>query len=161
MNIVTNAIQSEYKELLDYIKKNNKLSVCTTITPILTVGDVVFDVFNRNIDGTIHVVPKGNTGKVLPAEVIYKYRNSMAKYTPKFCEQPLFYLLTYIAKEYEKAKTNSSDSLWDKILKKFKELFNLIGNNPEFLLEISKIKRRFIKDKLQDGYLTITGKNLI
>lgn len=161
MDVVTDAILSQYRELIDYIKLNNKLSVCSTITPILTVGDVIFDKFNKNSDGSVCIVPKGTTGKMLPAEVVYKYRNSSAKYNPKYCEQPLFYLLTYLAKEYEKAKSVTSNNFIAVIIKRFKELFNLIGSSPEFLLEISKLKKRRIKDKLQEGYITITGKNLI
>ena len=161
MNRVTEAVREQYKDLLDHIKANNKLSVCTVVTPILTVGDVIFDRFNRNADGTVSTVSKGNTGKILPAEVLYRYRNSTARYSPKYCEQPLFYLLTYIAKEYEKAKTVASDSFWDKLIRRFKELFNLIGQNPEFLLEVSRLKQKRIKDKPQDGFITITGRNLI
>lgn len=161
MNLVTEALQSQYKDLLDHVKASHKLSVCTTIAPILTVGDVIFDRFNKNPDGSVRTVPKGNTGKILPAEVLYKYRNSTARYSPKYCEQPLFYLLTYIAKEYEKAKAATSDSFWDKLIRRFKELFNLIGQNPEFLLEVSRLKQKRIKDKPQDGFITITGRNLI
>ncbi len=161
MDKVTNKVLLCYKELLDYIKENHKLSVCTTITPILTVGDVVFDRFNRNPDTSICVVKKGDTDKLLPAEVLYKYRNSIAKYSPKYCEQPLFYLLTYIAKEYESTKTSYPGSIFDRILRRMKELFKLIGDNPEFLLEVSRLKRKCIKDRIQEGYITITGKNLI
>ena len=161
MNEVNKVLVSQYEKLLDHIKENNKLSVCTTITPILTVGDVIFDRFNKKND-TIYIVPKGDTGKMLPAEVIYKYRNSEAKYSPKNCEQPLFYLLAYIAKEYENKKTNSSKSKFlDIILKRFKELFNLIGENPEFLMEVSKIKQKRIKNNKQYSCKTITGGNLI
>lgn len=161
MGDVTDAICTQYKPLLDQIKESNQMSICTVIAPILTVGDVVFDKFNRRSDGDIYVVPKGNTGKVLPAESVYKYRNSNARYSPKYCEQPLLYLLTYIAKEYEKMKEMSSKTFFDKLLKRFRELFNLIGENPEFLLEVSKLKRNRIKDRPNDGYIIITGRNLI
>lgn len=161
MNVVTEALISQYSRLFDTIKTNNKLSVCTTITPILTVGDVVFDKFNKNEDGSIRLVSKSDTGKYLPAEVMYRYRNSTAKYTPKYCEQPLFYMLTYIAKEYEKSKTITPTNIIERMKKIFLELFKLIGNNPEFLLEVSKLKRKLIKNKEQDGYKTITGTNLI
>ncbi len=162
INIVTAAIKKQYKELLDYIKNNNKLSVCTTITPILTVGDIVFDKFNKNADESIKVVSKGNTRKMIPAEVIYKYRNSTAKYNPEYCEQPLLYLLTYMAKEYYKLKETGPDGIFEKILKRLKGIFNLIGDNPEFLLEVNtKLKRKRITENSQKGYETITGKNLI
>lgn len=156
---VTKAVEMQYDKLLKYIKENNRLSICSTIIPILTVGDVVFDKFNKDSDGEICVVSKGDTGKLLPAEVLYKYRNSTAKYSPKYCEQPLFSLLIYIAKEYEKTQNSSSGGFWDVILKKFKNLFNLIGENPEFLLEVSKLKQKRMRE--QEGYKIITGRNLI
>lgn len=98
---VTDKVKFAYRDLIVMLKKEHPTDVACTILPIQTLGDVVFSHFGCDPQQKLKVVKKQISGLLLPEEVVYRYRNSHAHYSPTDCEQPLYYLLTYIAKEYE------------------------------------------------------------
>lgn len=159
MNEVCERVNVVYSELIDLLKKNFKTEIACAITSILTLGDVVFKEFEKDTQGDVMVHEFGESD-VLPTSVRYWYRNSEAQYSPKYCEQPLYYLLSYISKEYNASLNAEPKTLFGKIKKKFGNLFNLISDDPSFLLEVAKLKRKQVKNKISDGYQTISGNNL-
>lgn len=159
MNDVCDRVKIVYSELIYEFKNKFKTEVACAITPILTLGDVVFKEFEKDSQGDV-MVHKFGESDVLPASVKYWYRNSEAQYAPKYCEQPLYYLLSYISKEYQLSLNAQPTSVFGKLLKKFGGLFKLISDDPSFLLEVAKLKRKQVKNKISEGYLTISGNNL-
>lgn len=156
---VCERVKVVYSELITSLRTEHKTEMACTITPILTLGEVVFKEFEKSTDGKVLV--NKNKEDILPQSVIYKYKNSMAKYSPKYCEQPLYYVLSYISKEYQLSLNSEPTSLFGKLLKKFGSLFKLISDDPTFLLEVARLKRHQIKNKPTEGYITISGNNLI
>lgn len=159
MEEVCNRIKDVYSKLIELLKSKYKTEIACAITPILTLGDVVFKEFEKDGQGEV-IVNRFGESDVLPASVKYRYRNSEAKYSPKYCEQPLYYLLSYISKEYQLSLNAQPASVFGRLLKKFGSLFKLISDDPSFLLEVAKLKRKQVKNKISEGYQTISGINL-
>lgn len=141
---LTSKVLHEYAELIELLKNNGDMAVM--IAPILTVGGVVFSEFETR-DG-IHVAKfKFNdtidkTGKMVNA--VYK---------PRFCTQPIYHLLSFVAFKY--VRHRKSAGIIDSIFQKLADFF--VDNN-EFLLEIEKINEKRIKDG--NGYKIICGQDL-
>ena len=154
-------VEACYSELIELLKHDYKKSMALAVTPILTVGDVVFDTFGKDKDGNVLTEIKEGTNQAIPAQAYYKYRISNAQYTPQYCEQPLLYMLSFIAKEYEAAKNAPQKGLLQRFKQRFAVWFKLIGDNPEFLIEVSRLKRKRVCDVASKGYHVFTGKNLI
>ena len=98
MDEVKQAVRDSYKNIIAHMgnpKLKNKITMA--ITPILTMGDVVFSHFGRNAKCMIETYEIGSE-KFRPRHVYYRLRNSEAEFSPKFCEQPLVYCLAYILK---------------------------------------------------------------
>lgn len=118
---VKEKIKETYAELLDFLKdKNNtnglKGKFACVITPILTVGEIIFDGFSES-DGVIDEIEVSD-GIAIPQKVNYKYLKAGAAYSPEYCEQPLYYLLSFISKQYLKLKDEKEASGWIGKLKK-------------------------------------------
>ncbi|MBQ7886269.1 MAG: 50S ribosome-binding GTPase [Clostridia bacterium] len=85
MERVNARVKTAYKSLLTFLEANDTFSVA--ITPILTLGDVQFSRF-------------ADDGSYSP---MYRFRTTDESgnahtpvYSPKFCDQPLFYIAAYI-----------------------------------------------------------------
>ena len=160
MKEVCDKIKDVYSDLITTLTSGYKTAIVCVITPILTLGDVVFKEFEKGEDGTVLINKNGETD-ILPKSVVYKYKNSEAKYSPKYCEQPLYYLLSYVSKEYQLSLNSAPNSILGKIKKKFESLFKLISDDPSFLLEVARLKRKQVKNKVSEGYIILSGNNLI
>lgn len=160
MKEVCNRIKEVYADLITILRDGYKTEIACAITPILTLGDVIFKEFAKSADGSV-LVNKIGKSDVLPTSVIYHYKNSMAKYSPLYCEQPLYYLLSYVSKEYQLSLNSEPTSLFGRIRRKFKSLFKLMSDDPSFLLEVARLKRKMVKNKQSEGYMIISGNNLI
>lgn len=137
---VTGCVQKNYAPLLEYLRdKENqhsfKMKVCCAITPIQTLGGVSFDSFARNEDGSLAEFTTKD-GKVLPVKTNYTYVSADAAYSPKYCVQPLYYLLSFVSKKYRKTQDEEKVSGW---LGKLKEALRLIPNVDEFMMEIAAL----------------------
>ena len=151
MDEVRAATESTYKELMDFLSGNGvKAHVASAITPIFTVGEVVFSGFSSDVDGNVKTLKNG-----VPARAVYVYIKSGAKYSPQYCEQPLCYLLAFVTKLYQRTKDSDTGGF----LSKFAAIFKLFPDDPGLLLEISKFSRRRVRDR--DGYKVLLGEHLM
>lgn len=138
---VTVKVARTYSQLQDFFKKSN---IAFAITPIQTLGDVVFDKF------------EDNTREVGVSKIAkYKFANDNPSYRPMFCVQPLYYLLTYVADYNKWLKTQDSGS-WLENLKR--KLFNMLMSNEEFYQEVKKIRRFMLTDT--NGYEIVVGNSI-
>ncbi len=83
-NFFIKHFESEYKNLIsifDYDTVAN--NVCIAVTPIQTIGGVVFSKLKNN-------------------KFIYKKRDSELQYQPQNVDQPLRHILSFAIKEYKK-----------------------------------------------------------
>lgn len=157
---VTRCVQKNYAELLDFLRdKENihgfKKKVCCAITPIQTLGGIAFDSFEKNPDGTAAEFTTKD-GKVLPARVHYHYISVDAGYKPKYCVQPLYYLLSFVSKQYQRMQNREKVSGW---FGKLKEALRLIPNVDAFMMEIASMGMQRI-DGTQ-GYKILFGRGRI
>ena len=152
MDEVCKAVEQHYAELIDFfINGSAKQHIACAITPILTVGDVVFKDFIRDTDGQVKTIGEDK----LPAKAVYRFVSREAVYSPKYCEQPLCYLLSFVTKLYQRNKSIGSGGF----LKKLSSIFKLFPDDPSLLHEVSKFSQRKIKNK--DGYKIISGNAII
>lgn len=148
INEVLKRVESSYAELINLFKSQElKDKIACVITPILTVGEVEFDRFLANDDGSVKILQ--NVG--IPVKAIYKYSKKNASYAPKYCEQPLCYLLSFVAKLYARTQQSGGKTFFEKL----SAIFKLFPDDPTLLMEINKFSRRKIKDK--DGYKVLSG----
>lgn len=99
MDEVAAKVKESYAELIEQLRKSQR--VACAITPILTLGDVEFDSMERDNGGEIAINEFGT-----PRQVNYRFVGEKAKYNPAFCVQPLYYLLSFIAAQYKRNRSN-------------------------------------------------------
>ena len=156
---VRDKVKDTYKELISFLRdKNNenglKGKFACVIAPIYTVGEIVFDGFSQQ-DGAVEEI-KLEDGEVIPKEVHYKYLKAGAEYKPLYCEQPLFYLLSFVSKQYLRMKEQHEAS---GLIGKLKKRFTLTPKIDEMLLEIQKFQRKKADNVL--GYYTCFGRGKV
>ncbi len=138
---VTAKIILTYSKLLDFFKTSN---IACAVTPIQTLGDVVFDKFEEN------------TREVGVSKIAkYKFASDNPTYCPMFCVQPLYYLLTYVADYNKWLKTQDSGS-WLENLKR--KLFNMLLSNEDFYQEVKRIRRFMLTDS--NGYEIVVSNSI-
>ncbi len=155
---VKEKVKETYSELLKFLKdKDNSNGLngkfACVITPILTVGEIVFDGFFEN-NGVIEEFEMN--GVNLPKKVNYKYLKAGAEYTPQYCEQPLYYLLSFVSKQYLKIKDGKESSGWLGKLKKYMAVTPKIN---EMLIEIQKFSYKKLDN--MDGFETYCGRGKV
>lgn len=152
MNEVCETVEKQYEVLIDFFTNGSaKHHIACAVTPILTVGDVVFKDFIRDADGNVKTIGEDK----LPAKAVYSFVSREASYSPKYCEQPLCYLLSFVTKLYQRNKNAGSGGF----LKKLSSIFKLFPDDPSLLHEVSKFGQRKIKNK--DGYKIISGSAIL
>lgn len=160
IDLVTKRICSDYEPLITHLKgqKNDatgKKNVCCAITPIQTLGTVVFDSFERDSSGAIREIAT-KEGQPLPAKINYRYIASNAQYMPQYCDQPLYYLLAFVSKQYQKAQSQQTKAgLWGKL----QEILRMIPNVDAFLIEIASLGQSRLDDV--QGYKVLFGRGRI
>ena len=127
---VTSTVKRVYGELTEFCEKNN---IACAITPIQTLGGVEFDKFVENTN-PLSTLKKLST---------YKFYGNNPKYTPMYCVQPLYYLLTYVANFYEWSKTKDS-GVWGKIKT---SLYSILKDDDDFMHEIKKLSAKVMVDE--------------
>lgn len=156
---VKEKVKETYSELISFLKdKNNSNGLngkfACSITPILTVGEIVFDGFSES-NGVVEEVILDNGVKV-PKKVNYKYLKASAEYSPQYCEQPLYYLLSFVSKQYLKMKDEKESSGW---IGKLKKMFVLTPKISEMLIEIQKFSYKKMDN--MDGFETCFGRGKV
>lgn len=128
MDEVLTKVREYYSDLISYFMKNGKIACA--VTPILTLGDVEFDHMIKQ-DGKV-VINMNNC----PDEVVYRFRGDNPKYSPAFCVQPLYYMLSFLAAQYEREKGNRN--FIDKV---FTSIYNLFDSDEALFDEILKMEK--------------------
>lgn len=137
--LLADKVESKYKDVVDELKKSGNVAV--VITPILSMGGVIFDHFDTNSEGGTGASYKFYDGETSDG--------AHAKYEPLFCSQPIFYLLSFVTRQY-KLRRNSTD-----LLGRFLQNFE---NVDDFYEEMVKIDKRRLRDS--NGYRVLIGKDL-
>lgn len=101
MQKVTRAVGAGYRDLIMYLKSTDELvDHCTiAVTPILSAGGIDFISFREDQE-TDKMVAYYQAPEFLP-------ENEMG-YRPKFCEQPMIYMLTYLLMQAYDAQQNNN-----------------------------------------------------
>ena len=137
--LLADKVESQYKDVVDELKKTKNVAVA--ITPILTMGGVAFDQFAANSEGGTGAKYRFYDGETADG--------TNAKYTPLFCSQPIFYLLSFVTRQY-KLQRNSVD-----IFGRFLQAFQSVD---EFFEEMVKIDKRRLYGA--NGFRVLAGKDL-
>ena len=157
---VTEKVRSVYSRLISHLKgqqndKSGKKNVCCVITPIQTLGGVAFDSFETDDDGKVKEITVSG-GLPVPSKVNYRYIATNAEYTPKNCEQPLYYLLAFVSRQYKQAIEQQNSSGF---FARLRELFRLTPKIDEFMLEIALLGQRRLDGS--EGCKVLFGKGRI
>lgn len=133
-----------YKEIIEFLK--TKQNIAVVVAPILTMGGVTFDKFGYDAyENRRSEHYKFYDGHTLDGK--------NAKYSPVFCVQPILYLLSFAAKQYEIHKNNVGfiDSILQTIVGFFKK-------NSDFFNEMTTLNTKRITT--DNGYAILNGKEL-
>lgn len=123
MREVTDKITSNehgYGNLIEFLKTGTKKDrVTVAVTPILTMGTVVFDDFKRDENNNICIVKDsyiiGENNK--PETTYFKFYEKPCIFSPKYCEQPILYILAFVgATVMKNMKEKKKLSTMDKVL---------------------------------------------
>lgn len=139
---VSDAVERAYRVLIDKIRGVYAQRVTCAITPILTMGGVVFDSFDDS-----SLTPGG-----YPVAARYKFYEKHPEFAPMFCAQPLYYLLSYVTRQYEDNK--SKGNFFSRM---FCALFDLFSSDIDLLNELKAMNKYRLTDK--SGYRILHGKN--
>lgn len=101
MDRLNEALKTGYENLFSFLEVHEEYSVA--ITPILTLGDVVFDHYKtKTLPSGKEVVEMFGEDTIesmrsTPKAPLFSFRKvERPKFSPRYCEQPLMYLLAYI-----------------------------------------------------------------
>lgn len=153
MGKVVKAVQEAYGPLLSYLKQptadGRNPHIMAAITPILTMGCAVFSRFQTDADGRIEENEEGN-----PKKAIYQFTDMRKnRPEPKYCEQPLLYVLDYLLSQAENARRKEVEGWWNSIVGWFQEnLFNWPAAG-DYLSQKEVVQRKMIQD--EDGYVIL------
>ena len=136
MGEVNKKVGEVYKNIIDLFKEKHNVAIA--ITPILTMGDVIFDRFECK-DG-LHVAH-------------YKFRIDNAEFTPMFCVQPIYYLLSFVVGQYNRYRKNAGG-----LQRVAQWVIDFLDNNQMLFEEIKTLDKYRQIDN--NGYSIETGDSL-
>lgn len=139
---VSDAVEKAYGGLIGKIKELYGQRVTCAITPILTMGGVMFDSFDES----------SLTTEGYPVAARYKFYEKHPEFAPMFCAQPLYYLLSYVTRQYEDNK--SKGNFFSRM---FSALFDLFSSDIDLLNELKAMNKYRLTGK--SGYRILNGKN--
>ena len=106
MSEVETRIRTGYRTTLEYL---NKPEYTVAITPILTLGDIVFAGYGTRINkkgkAVVEMLKPGDASglEYMPAYPLYKLRDaSCVTLNPRFCEQPMLFISGFIISRQKK-----------------------------------------------------------
>lgn len=116
MEEVSEAIEEQYEDLLTALRTGKKKDLYTVaITPILSLGGVVFRDFMRDKNGDVDVIQIHDTNNpslyLRPKAAYYKLYEPAPVFAPKYCEQPVLYILSFISKQVENMQVMATQKL--------------------------------------------------
>ena len=128
MDEVASNIQKAYDLLLTRIAQDDEYNfpkrIAAAITPIATLGGVVFSHFETDEGGNI-ITEETDNG--CPAETYYKFYAPAPRYAPCFCVQPLYYLMAFAIEQYKSQQTDGNV-----IIKTLKGMASLFSTDTAF-----------------------------
>lgn len=153
MDLVQNAICEAYQNLIQHIKGSE--NCIAAITPILTLGGAEFSHFARNEDGDIIM----REGAAIPDQAIYYFPDETVKRPePKFCEQPLFYVLAYTL-DMVKRMREDKKNVKDEIVEWFRIQFLKWPSAEDYRAEFDKVRQKMKMS--EGGYCILTKKSFL
>lgn len=138
MQLVNDQIRKHYADIINLYKSNEKVAM--VITPILTLGDVEFSHFESGMEYPI---------------ATYNFRGGSPKFSPRFCTQPIYYLLSFVVNRYKENK--ESVGFWGKILQTFFEFFK---KNEDLCGEMFLLNQFRLEDDSL-GYSVVSNRKLL
>ena len=155
LNEVDRCVRTAYGKLISEVENDLfKRRIGLFITPIQTLGGVIFDCFGRDEVGKVIIDPADNC----PQQVRYKFHRVIPghqpMYMPAFCIQPLYYLVAFALNQYKFNKEQGG--FWGTVLK---GIFGLFSSDLNFY----QACQNFVANiKLTGhGFLIINNPNLI
>ena len=95
---ITPAVEKGYAKLLKHLDGDQLKNNCQiAIVPVQTMGNFIFHKFGEDDEGNVIM----HSVRPVPIFSLYRFPNKKAHdegLNPKYCEQPLAYILTYILK---------------------------------------------------------------
>lgn len=142
MSDVANTIRAGYQELFDLLQSPGLRNNCTVaILPILSMGGMEFHRFNELENGYI--------------QQKYRFRPN-ARYSPKYCEQPVIYTLLFVLEMANKKGVNSGFGT------KFMNLFGRKIATPKDFKALSDTLRSIaIINKPDEGFVVVQNNSCI
>lgn len=128
---VSKRVKEVYSELITFCKENN---VACVVAPIHTLGGIEFDTMKTNDLAGISTIPQ------------YRMYEKDPNYKPRFCVQPMYYLMLYAASYSEWSKDHLT-GLWAKIQDMIARMF---ANDDKFKTALREMRKNLLTDKL--GY---------
>lgn len=103
MQEIVDAIEDQYGDLLTSFRTGKGKNIYTVaITPILSLGGVVFRDFQRKPNGDVDVIEIYDNQHpslyLRPKAAYYQLYAPAPVFAPKYCEQPVLYLLNFVIK---------------------------------------------------------------
>lgn len=159
INEVTAQVRDTYRDLIRFLKDKDNINgiagkFACVITPIQTVGEIVFDSFETLPNGEVDELVVD--GLPVPRKVNYKYLKGGAVYAPVYCEQPLYYVLSFVGKQYMRMRDEKASS---GLLFRLMKLWDLMPNINVFLEEIHRFDEK--KADNLDGFVTVWGRGKV
>jgi hypothetical protein len=145
MDEVNVAIKRAYSDLLEQISSID--SITCAITPILTIGGVEFDTFEKDNDQNVLETPGG-----LPERAFYKFYKANPTLHPMYCVQPLYYILSYVTHVYDDNKQKGNP------FKTFcSGLFDYFSSDIDLYKEMRNVTRFMLRSG--NGFEIIQGED--
>lgn len=135
MDEVGKCVKEVYSELIAFCKENNVASV---VAPILTLGGIEFDTMKSNDSAGISTIPT------------YRMYDKDPKYKPRFCVQPMYYLMLYAASYSEWSKDHLT-GVWARIQDIVARIFT---NDDKFKTALREMRKNLLTDSFGYGILT-------
>ena len=140
MDDIAKRVKEVYSDLILFCKEKNVASV---VAPILTLGGIEFDAMKSSNDFVgISTIPE------------YRMYEKDPKYKPRFCVQPMYYLMLYAASYSEWSKehlTGFREKIQDWIAR-------LFTSDEKFKTALREMRKNLLTDKL--GYQILTTNSI-
>ena len=156
MDEVVSKIRKAYEQLLGFIAQKDDTfnfhdRIAVGVTPIATLGGIVFSHFGKNEKGEIEIEETDNG---CPSETCYKFYTHNPQYSPCFCVQPLYYLIAFAIRQYELQKDNGNF-----VTKALKGIASLFSSDSAFYRACKELTSNIIVNG--KGYKVIQNPELI
>jgi len=118
--IVAKRLKTAYKSLINYLShENNRTCYEVAITPIMTMGNVLFSGFKRETNPETGQREYSMNKKYdFPNIATYRFDDKIQTYepAPKFCEQPFIYIILYMLRITKQQLSEKENSFWGKFI---------------------------------------------